>query len=88
MVAQGSCIPIEARGNISMTQGTDGSLTTPLISQEEISSYVGRKTSGLLHVIDYPPELEHTFLKITRMFNENSGPFAIIVQEGGNTTDF
>lgn len=71
-----------------MTQGTDGSLTTPLISQEEISSYVGRKTSGLLHVIDYPPELEHTFLKITRMFNENSGPFAIIVQEGGNTTDF
>ncbi len=42
----------------------------------------------LLHVVDYPPELENTFLKITRMFNENSGPFAIILHEGGNTTDF
>lgn len=50
-----------------MTQGTNGSLTTPLTGQDEISSYVGRITNGLLHVVDYPSELENTFLKITRI---------------------
>jgi hypothetical protein len=71
-----------------MAQGTDASPTTHLTGQEEISSYIGRITSSLLHVIDYPPELENTFLKITNMFNEKSGPFAIIEHEGRNTTDF
>jgi hypothetical protein len=41
-----------------------------------------------LHIIDYPPELENTFLKITHMFSVKSGPFALIEQEGRNTADF
>ena len=71
-----------------MAQGTDASPTTRLTRQEEISSYIGSMTSDLLHVIDYLPDLENTFLKITNMFNEKSGPFAIIEYERGNTTDF
>lgn len=61
-----------------MNQGTDADLVT----------YVGKITSGLLHVIDYPPGLENTFLKITDRFNATSGPFAIIENEGRNTTEF
>src|SRR3989442_249021 len=71
---------------MAVQQGTDASLTAHLV--EEISSYVGKITSGLLHITDYPPELENTFLKITDMFNATSGPFAIIEHEWRNTTDF
>lgn len=61
-----------------MNQGPDADLVT----------YVGKITSGLLHVIDYPPGLENTFLKITDRFNATSGPFAIIAREGQDTTEF
>lgn len=61
-----------------MTQGPD----------DDLIKFVGNITSNLLHVIDYPPGLENTFLKVTEMFNETSGPFAIIATEGRNTTDF
>ena len=71
-----------------MQQGTDASLTTHVAEQEEFSSYVGKIIFDLLHIIDYPPELENTFLKITYRFNATSGPFAIIEREGRNTTDF
>lgn len=76
------------KGNISMPQRADEKLTTLLTKPEEISSYIGRATGGLLHIIDYPPELETTFLTITNMFNAKSGPFAIIEQERQSTTDF
>lgn len=55
---------------------------------DDLIKYVAKITSGLLHVIDYPPELEHTFLKITEKFNTISGPFAIIKHEGRDTTEF
>lgn len=89
IVAQANTILTEVKGNISMEQETDTSLiTTHLTGQEETISYVSRVTRGLLHVVDYPPELENTFLKITKMFNKKSGPFAVIEQEGGNITNF
>src|SRR6266480_6522165 len=71
-----------------MPQGTDVSLAAHFAQQKEIPSYVSKITNGLLHIIDYPPELENTFLKITHMFSVKSGPFALIEQEGRNTADF
>ena len=64
-----------------MPQGTDANLTTHFAGQEELSSYVGKITYGLLHVVDFPPGLDKTFMKIAQMFNATSGPFALIEHE-------
>jgi hypothetical protein len=71
-----------------MLQGTDANLKAHFARQEELSSYIGKVTYDVLHVIDFPPGLDNTFIKITEMFNATSGPFALIKQEGRSTTEF
>lgn len=50
--------------NISMLQGTDANLTTHFAEQEELSSYVNKKTYDVLPVADFPPGLDNTCMTI------------------------
>ena len=53
-----------------------------------LAEHISKVTYDVLHVIDFPPGLDNTFMRITDLFNATSGPFAIIEREGKNTTEF